>query len=727
MISRRMGIGVFLVALAATASAQNFPFQLLLTQGQNAINVQNGATLTFLAPIGQSQTAQLQVTYTGTGQITIAKPPVIFGSSEFKATVVGALPLMVSPGSSFSISLEFDPTSPAATAAQMSLAYLETLSATSSNTGAITLSLQGTAPSFTLSYILQTDQNVIPLQPGGTIPFAPTLIGSTAQAALNLTDTGSGTGAITGISITGSAFRLQGTPLLPAQVLAGQNIQVLVLYTPKAVSQDTGQITITFAAGAPVTINLTGSGSSPSLTYQILNTSPPTAVSPGGTIGLPDTNLGQTSSVTIRVLNSGTANGTVSSVNFAGQQFQLSNVPVLPQVLAPNASLTFNVNFTPTQPGPQSGTLIVNSDTFKLSGNGLGPLLTFSYVAGGTTITLGGANNSVVFSPIAIGQSELLTFDVANTGTLSATISNIGVGQAGGPYSVLGLPPLPVTLAPGADFHITIKFTPTTVGFSNGTLLLDATSIALIGSGTQPPTLPSYTITGPSGTVAPNTQPTVGLSLASAYPVEISGTLTLGVAGSLPADPAIQFASGGRTVQFTIAPNQTTAVFGAQGTQLGLQTGTVASSITLTPTFATFPGNIDLTPNTPTVLQFSVAPSAPTLIALQITGQTTTGFTVQVTGFTTTRSLTSLSVQFTTAPGFSLATSQFTINAKPVSTIWFQSAASQGFGGQFTLAVPFTFQATLPAGQSVLAAIASVSASISNESGASNSLQATLQ
>jgi hypothetical protein len=726
MISRRFGLGGLLVALAAAAAAQQIPFQLLVTQGQNAINVQNGSTLTFVAPIGLSQTAQLQATYTGTGQITIAKPPTVFGSPEFKATVAG-LPLTVAPGSSFTILLEFDPTTATAAASQLSLSFLETLSTTSSNTGAITLGLQGTAPAFTLSYILQIDQNVVPLQPGGTIPFAATLVGATAQAALNLTDTGSGAGTVTGIAIAGSAFRLQGTPLLPATVLSGQNLQVLVLYTPTAVSKDTGQITITFATGAPVTINLTGSGSSPSLTYQVLNGNTTTAVTPGGTITLPDTNVGQTSSVTMRVLNSGSANGTVSSISFAGQVFQLSNVPVLPQVLTPNASLTFNLNFTPTQPGAQAGTLIVNSDTFKLSGAGLGPLLTFSYVAGATTITLGGANNSVVFSPVQISQSEQLIFDVANTGTLSATISNIGVGQAGGSYSVLGLPPLPVTLAPNADFHITIKFTPTTVGFSNGTLLLDATSIALIGSGTAPPPLPSYTITGPSGNVAPMTQSTVGLTLASAYPVAISGTLTMGIAGNLPADPAVQFATGGRTVSFTIPANQTAAVFGAQGKQVGLQTGTVASNITLTPTFATLTGNVDLTPNAPTLLQFAVAPAAPTLIALQFSGQSATGFTIQVTGFTTTRSLTSLAVQFTTAPGFSLATSQFTINVKPVSTVWFQTTVSQGFGGQFTLAVPFTFQATLPVGQSVLSAIASVSVAMSNETGASNSIQATLQ
>ena len=104
-----------------------------------------------------------------------------------------------------------------------------------------------------------------------------------------------------------------------------------------------------------------------------------------------------------------------------------------------------------------------------------------------------------------------------------------------------------MALAPNSDFQITIKFTPVAVGFSNGTLTIDTTSVTLVGSGTQPPPLPAYTITGPGGTVAALSQPSIGLKLAGGYPVAVSGTLTISVTSSFPADPAVQFASGGRT------------------------------------------------------------------------------------------------------------------------------------------------------------------------------------
>jgi hypothetical protein len=602
---------------------------------------------------------------------------------------------------------------------------------------ALSASAQGTGPSFVLSYVFLANQNVVLLQPGGSIAFPSTLVGATAQAALTLTNTGSGAGSVTGIASSGSGFLLQSLPLFPATVNSNQTLTVQVVYQPASVGSNTGQVTITFASGAPITINLTGSGSSPSFTYQVLGTNPPTTVSPGGTITLPSANLGQTTSVTLQVLNSGNASGTVNSISVIGQGFALGNV-VLPQTLVPAASLTFILSFTPTQPTTLTGTLTINAATFTLSGVGLGPLLTFSYVAGGTTITLSGTNNTVVFSPVEISQSNQVSLDVKNTGTLPAAVSNIGLQQTGGPFSLSGQPVLPVTLAPNADFHVVITFTPTTLGYSNANLLFDTTAIALEGSGTQPPPLPSYTIAGPSGNVAPMTQPTIGLTLATTYPVAVSGTLAISMTGTLPTDPALQFATGGTTVSFTIPANQTTALFGTQGAQLGMQTGTVAGNVTITPSFSTQAGDVNITPAAPEVLQFAVAPAAPVLIALQPTAESTTGavagqststsgLTIQVTGFSTTRSLTSLAVQFGIAPGFSMPTSQFTINVSSITTIWFESTASNAFGGQFTISIPFTFQGVVPAGETVLTAISSVSATISNAVGSSNSVQVALQ
>jgi len=152
MTSRSSGLAAVLFAFAATAAAQ-IPFQLLVSQSNSAINVQNGASLTFVSAVGQSQTAQLTATYTGTGQVVISQTPNVFGSSAFTATLANKLPVTLSPGGSISITINFTPTSATLSSSQLNLPYVETVSTTTGTTtsttstaNVITLGLQGPPP-----------------------------------------------------------------------------------------------------------------------------------------------------------------------------------------------------------------------------------------------------------------------------------------------------------------------------------------------------------------------------------------------------------------------------------------------------------------------------------------------------------------------------------------------------------------------------------------------------
>jgi hypothetical protein len=439
---------------------------------------------------------------------------------------------------------------------------------------------------------------------------------------------------------------------------------------------------------------------------------------------LPDTAVGSTGSLIVKVINSGNAVGTVNSVSLTGQGFQLSGLsPILPS-LKPNDSFTFSITFTPTQPGPFKGQLAIGADLFSLTGNGLGPLLGFSYISSAGTITLGTTNTSVVFTPLQVTQSEQVTVVVNNTGTLPATVSNLSIGETKSPFSLSGQPPLPITINPGDSFQFNVIFAPVVVGFTQGTLRVDTTIVPLTGSGTPPPSLPAYTFQGPAGTVAPQSQPGIGLQLSDVYPVALAGVLTLSTSGNLPSDTAVQFAGGGRTVPFVIAANSTNATFAGQGTQVFLQTGTVAETITLTPSFATQAGGVDITPNSPPAVQLTVLPAVPTLLTVQIASATTNGFILNVIGYSTTRKLTALSVTFSPSAGFNVPSLQFSVDLSQVAPLWFQSASAQTFGGLFEVAIPFTLQGTVATGQTQLQSLASVSVTASNDIGTSNSMQA---
>ena len=731
-------IAALLVATAGGALAQ-FPFQLLITSPTSSAFVTNDSQIGFNTEVGQTLTYHVTATYipaNTANTATISQAPMILGSTTFTVPNFPAPPVMLSAGGTLKFDIQFKSASASQAQAQLTMNFTETSQGTNgpvTTPNALVLLLLGSSPSFNLGYELTSVGNFVPIQSGGAIMFPPTQVNTSAVAFFDISNVGSGPGTIQNITLptTDPAFKVTGIGgALPLTVPAGNALQLTVTYTPTASTTDNDQITITLASGTVLTVLLQGSGINAIFTYQIISGSTPTPVTPPGPIALPDTNVGSTSNVTIRVQNTGNAKGTINSApSVSGAGFTVTQTTLFPDTLNPNDSFQFTINFAPTSPGAQKGTLIVGSDLFNLTGNGLGPQLAFSYMLAGGASTSVASGGTVVFSPVQVTQTEQATFVITNSGTQTANIANIGIGEANSPFSLSGVQ-FPISLAAGASTQFTLSFSPTTTGgFVQGTLRIDTNVIMLTGSGTQPPPLPSYSFTGPSGNVAPQTQPAIGLTLASGYPVAVSGTLTLTTSSSTVGDPTVLFITGQRTAAFTIPANSTTANFTGQGSQIALQTGTVAENIILTPSFQTQAGGIDLTPSPATALTLTVPTAAPTLLAVATASATSTGFTLNVTGFTTTRSLTTMTVQFTAAAGFNFGTnSQVQIDLTSVSANYFATTASQAFGGLFEVSIPFTFTGTnLPSGTTPIQAIKSVSVTVANSVGTSTPLTANLQ
>jgi hypothetical protein len=227
--------------------------------------------------------------------------------------------------------------------------------------------------------------------------------------------------------------------------------------------------------------------------------------------------------------------------------------------------------------------------------------------------------------------------------------------------------------------------------------------------------------------VEPFQQPAVGLELESSFPIPLTGTLTINVQpdGFSP-DPAVQFATGGRTVSFTIAANMTTAVFANGSQNIRIQTGSVSGAIILTPSFATESG-FNLTPDSVGTLRLAVPPGPPRLLNLQIGARTQNSLVLAITGLATTRTLTRVEFRFTPAPNFNVPTTNLTVNIESDASAWFRSTASQAFGGQFFIQIPFTLRSDQASVTSPLDALQSVSVTASNEQGSSNSLSVDLK
>ena len=585
-----------------------------------------------------------------------------------------------------------------------------------SSLGILNFTLAGNGLGPVFSYTVVKATGAAPLLPSQTISFPDTAAANKANLSVQVGNTGSAPGKITDVAILGSAFQLADLPFFPVTLRPGDFVAFTVTFSPAEAGAATGRLRV-----GNDTFNLSGVGVGValSLVYDVVRGSDASSVLPLQTIPFPDTPLTNKATLSVRVRNAGTASAKITDAAILGASFSLADAPFFPLTLRPGDSATMTIAFAPSQAGPATGRLRIGDDTFNLTGAGIGAALIFSYTAGGTLSAVQ-AGGTVILSPTAIGTTGSTRFSIANNGTAAATFASIGVEGVGKIFSLPDLQALPLTIAPGESAAFTVVFAPTALGSNTATLRIDQNVFPCIGSGTDPAPLPRVNLEGPSGIQDPLAQLAVGLTLAAPYSIGVNGTLTLSFDSDVFSnDPSIQFATGGRTVSFTIPANSTRAVFPNNATQVRIQTGSVAGTITISPSFSTDSG-VSLASSSPAVMKLSIPASAPRLLTAQVSSRSATGLTLDVTGLATGRNVRQIDLRFTPITGVSMPTAGVTLSVEPVFSLWFQNAASQQYGGLFSVSVPISVQGTVSTG-SLIDALQSVSITASNQQGVSNS------
>lgn len=727
--SRNLLLALACLVLPAALHAQ--PFQIAATVGDNTTAVSNLAVIPLPAPgVGAEAVATLRLTYTGSGRLSFPGVPTLLGSSSFTIDPRGAFPANIGFGQSIVFAVNYNAQSTDALSAQLNLLYSEIQPATGGGTtvtvsGLMSLSLVGTAPSVTIGYALPTTLNTLPIVSGETLNFPPTLTQSTVTATMLVVNQGSAAARLSQIQIAGADFTLVNLPLLPANVAAGGSFQFGIRFSPKAVASSTGQLTIRIGTATTITIPLAAEGVSSLLRYEATQNGDTVVIQPGGRIQIPDTRPGTPARLDLRVVNSGSVDATISTLSVTGTGFGIVESPLLPLTLSPGASTSIPLTFASADVGSFTGRLRVGTETFELAARNLGARLEFSYSnsAGSATVQPGG---TIAFPTVAIGSTSEVQLTVRNAGNQAAPIAAIALQEPSSIVQVLDIPALPFSLAADASLTLRLRFSPGTTSFTSQVLRIDSSVINLTGQGSAPPALPEFRFEGASGAVTPLQQLQVGLTLAAPYPVALTGTLTIAVnPGDFTVDPAVQFSSGGLTVNFTIAANSTQAIFSNGSNRIRLQTGTVASTLTLTPRFTTT-GGFDLTPSNPTTLVLTQAPAAPRILAATISG-TAGGFTLTLVGYSNTRALGDMNLTLTPRSGVDVANPQIRLNLTNNSGIWYRTAASQTFGGQFQIQIPFTFSGGTAANNTLAALFQSGSVTIANTVGASAAFELPIQ
>jgi hypothetical protein len=593
------------------------------------------------------------------------------------------------------------------------------------------LALLGIAPAFS-----QTSLQVTAVYGGGaqTVP---------SGGAISVTSSNAGQPALVGFTAvyTGSSVATVQTPKLVGSsemgIISGpssavilypnESISFTVEYLPVTGLTAAGQVSIIYTENnQPANYQFVVRGSSPNLglSYYFAPNGAPAGLQFGGSISFKTTSIGASTTAVVNVMNYGGVTGALQAVTVSGPAFQLSETPATPAQIGPGEQVSFRVTFAPQNTGGSQGMLTVNLNGVNVPISLVGvsaSQISYSY-SDGSALAPG---DRIVLPATTVGQTSSLAITARNSGATAARISSVWLSAEGADFTLKSLPTTPAQLAPGASLSFTVSYSPSTLGAATATLQVGDDSFTLAGSGGQPQVLPAYQFQGPSGTQAPAQQPAVGLTLTSSYPLPLRGVLTLTFVSSVFADdPAVQFASGGRTVTFTIPANSTQALFANGAATMALQTGTTAGNIAITPAFALENG-FNMTPSSPRTLAMTIASAAPQFTSGSIASQTLTSFTLALNGYVTARSVQKLDIVISPKQGASFSATHLTLDVSSSAAAWFQSASSVSYGGAFQVAIPFVLQ-NGKTSDDLVRQIQSLSVTATNQVGTSSAISVTI-
>jgi len=484
-----------------------------------------------------------------------------------------------------------------------------------------------------------------------SLSFGNQLLG-TLGTPQGVTVTNAGAAAISITSLAISNGWTETDNCLPA-IPANSSCKISVVFAPTAGGNQSGSITLTDdAKNSPQIVTLSGTALAPVVTLSTQSLTfagqvPATSSAPQ----------------TILLTNTGTGELTPLTISTTGDFAQTNNCTV---PVNPGTACTIGVTFTPSAPGPRTGTLTLTDNatnspqTVTLSGTGLAAVASLS----ATSLTFSGQALST--------QSASQTLTLTNTGSVAlAPLAISASGDFAQTNTCAG------SVAPSASCVISVTFTPTAVGARSGVLTLtdnalnSPQSVSLSGTGQAPlVSLSATSLTFSGQTVSTQSAPQT-ITLTNTGNLTLS-SLTIARTGNFAETntcPASLAAGASCTISVTFSP---------------LGAGSQSGTITLTDNAANSPQTIPLSG---TGMDFAIS-SATT--SQTVTAGQTANYTLTLApggGFTQTVNLTC-----TGAP--SLATCTLTPNSAALN-----GTASTTVGVAITTTAPSTAWLAPPAGR----------------------------
>ncbi|HWF31169.1 MAG TPA: choice-of-anchor D domain-containing protein, partial [Solirubrobacteraceae bacterium] len=320
-------------------------------------------------------------------------------------------------------------------------------------------------------HVLGFGSPVTPLLTGSATTFPTTTIANSSTKTLTITATSALT--LSALSSSSPQFTIgTPTPALPAQLGAGQTIQVPITFTPTQSGLVGGSLTAETNKG---TVSFALSGTGQAATAQLAET--PTVLSFEGTT------VGGHVSAGATFQNVGGAPLTINAVKLPGAPFGATGVPAVGSTIAAGSSITINVTFDPTAEGNYQDQIELETS----AGNGTVALAGSAGSAGALQVT----GEHLEYSPTAVGATTTKTFTITNTGATAVALTK-SKPPIGGAFTATTSLPEGTTIAPGASVTETVAFTPTAPGYAsaswpiNGNDSTGLHEITFAGTGTVP-------------------------------------------------------------------------------------------------------------------------------------------------------------------------------------------------------------------------------------------------
>ena len=498
----------------------------------------SATTITFgNVGVGASAVRNLQISNTGTSNLIITS---ITTSGNFQWSNCGSAAIV--PNGNCTVSVSFTPLTTGSSTGSL------TITGNASNSPQV-VSLSGTgvlAVTFSPASLTFSNQAINTTSVTKTI----TLVNNQA-VALNITSiTTSGSFSAAGCSAT---------------VAAQSSCPLSVTFTPSVLGTNTGTLTVTDSANnSPQTVSLTGSGAQP-VTF-----------SPSGTLAFINQAVNTTSAAkTVSLTNNQSVALNFSSIT-ATANYAASSCA---SPLAPYASCSINVTFTPTTTGTISGTLTVaddaNTSPQTLSVSGIG-VLAVSLVPSGLQFTSQPVGSTTPPKTVVLSNNQstaLIVTSVTVTGPFAATTC-------------------PASIPPGGSCAISVTSTPTAVGQLSGTLTV------VDSAATSPQTATLY---------------------ANGSAVQLTSITVTPAGPSIPAGTTQAFAATGNYNSGTTANITTSVIWSSSATSVaainsvGVATAVAAGSVTINASSGSVSGSAMLSVSPPVLVSLAVTPANFTL------------------------------------------------------------------------------------------------------------------